>query len=1336
MALFDLQKFLQERLQAFDENMDVSSGSPADNQIIQPVLRRLGTDPFTVDLATFMNDRLKQAFPEMATDEGDGMTDLLIKPSVLLLDPFTREVFRIRNSLSFQDPTTLTTDEADALGANLFSTRELGDFTRGTGRVFFAQPRNVSVTPANFFTSKGGLHFFPDGKQDITAEEMLLNLDGSLYYFDVNVLAEQAGTAYNIGPNELINIANLEGTAKVTNIRRFKTGNDAETAVEFAGRAQQELTERSMVTLRGIGARVPKAFPDITRLAVVGFGDPEMQRDILVGGGLGAVRAGGILGQTLLDGEGQPTTRRFSVADVGVDFTSVVDRNNPSSFVLTVFFAFGGPPFVRDLPIKSVVSTTILDVEYQVLLPSYTARAWMIRKKELTLSGIPGGILFPDSANGTVTIPDGEVHVGGLYDMSVRGSDFDNGTLVLDSVTDANPAASGTQLEHLPANQVRLDDLVLGTTYAIGDATYEALADSKQFGFTLQILNGPTAGDYRVIDVLQVTGAQPVVTLTPGLSGPPLLKFRWRLVDVIDVDLVEPKDTRVSGSDLQTIQNIDTVTTVGGTDWLALGVSVNDTLRVLEGLDAGDFEVKVIPAFNTLKLDRQLQATSTSLKYTIFRPNAAGGMQLPLIRISQIELLDTSGQPVGSNVPYANPIDIQSRAFENPGRGVKVDITDARVGLLSQPQPAVGFTLGSASLTIEFRTGIGGALIHTLLFVFNALPANKTAAQVAAEINAVASIVFTPNTVLAVVVDDVAGGEHRVGLVPITPYIAITSGTGMTGFFGTTDIHTTSDIRSAAIETSFGANSWKGVVPTIDQDDLDVAQILDGNQIGFYGNLKFGYPFFPLDPSNRALLSITNSFAPEIRRHLQVGSRSIGRARCFFLEPTSIEFNLQSFFSVVLADGATIRFLPDPTLDTRRIPAYPSTVLPTDGAVTLGGNTLTSALQFVTDYAIIPGDKLYLRFVPIVCLVALADPVAGLVNEYIVLSVDSSPDQTIVFDNDYPAVLTSVTRAGVADQINRAVGKVIASIDGAFRLNFVGDVDIIIRRTGTANTALGISTFTDTDNLYNHSSNNAYDVLDVNDGSLIIQQAFPVAATSIKFEVRRAATQRCSSTQMNANTAESKLFYFDVELVSEGTGDIYNIESNVQLHATGYRSDGYFLTTDDSDLTFSTVERPVLHISRSILEVGVSDNPGNSTALSGQNLEVVYDRSTLVADAQNFVLSETERVVCSNPLSRHLIPHFVRFDFEYVGGSSADVVVTDFTNYIQKLFPSDFLESSDLVGLAYQRGATSVISPIDLIAVVHNYDRTVQAQRSQNSLNTGRLAAFVPDVINVNRRSG
>jgi hypothetical protein len=170
MALSDFEAFLRERLALLDETRDVSPGSEADRLVIQPALRRIGSDPFSIDFVPFVQDRLNAEFPDMATKEGDATTDLLIKPAEILLDPVLREIRRIKGQQSFKDPDTLAIDEAAALGANLFAEPAPGDFARGVGRIYFASPQSVTVTPANFGKSKGGLRFFPSARQAIRLE--------------------------------------------------------------------------------------------------------------------------------------------------------------------------------------------------------------------------------------------------------------------------------------------------------------------------------------------------------------------------------------------------------------------------------------------------------------------------------------------------------------------------------------------------------------------------------------------------------------------------------------------------------------------------------------------------------------------------------------------------------------------------------------------------------------------------------------------------------------------------------------------------------------------------------------------------------------------------------------------------------------------------------------------------------------------------------------------------------------------------------------------------------------------------------------------------------------
>jgi hypothetical protein len=108
--------------------------------------------------------------------------------------------------------------------------------------------------------------------------------------------------------------------------------------------------------------------------------------------------------------------------------------------------------------------------------------------------------------------------------------------------------------------------------------------------------------------------------------------------------------------------------------------------------------------------------------------------------------------------------------------------------------------------------------------------------------------------------------------------------------------------------------------------------------------------------------------------------------------------------------------------------------------------------------------------------------------------------------------------------------------------------------------------------------------------------------------------------------------------------------------------------------------------------------------------------------------------VNESPLGRHLIPHFVRFDLVYAGGSKESEIEPLIEEYITGLDPSDALESSDVQQIVSSKGANSILNPLDLIAVVYGFDRSVLLNRSSDKLTTGRLSAFIPDIINITRK--
>ena len=1338
MAYKDHEAFLRERGVLFDPSLDVNPGSPFDVNVIQPMLRRLGTDPFTVDITTFVNDRMVQAYPDLATKEGDTLTDLLNKPVTLLFDPLVRENTRVARNLSFKDPASLTLDEADALGANYYSNRRTGDYSKGVGRIFFNAAQDVTASPVNFLTSRTGLHFFPRTIQSIRAEEMILNYDNekALYYFDINCIAEKPGTAYNIEPGELFSIANIAAAVRVDNLRRFQFGETEESAEEFISRIQQELSERSLVTLRGIASKILENFPEVTRLNVVGFNDPEMQRDVIKGGGLGGIMASGVAGSVVVDGEGKLYSRRFYTTEV--DFTTLVSGTE-GSWVLTVFECFGTSVVkVYDFAVRDVKTANEIDVEEQTMVVGSADCRWTLRKKELTLSAIPGGIIFPDSANGTVSIPDNEIHIGGTYDVHVRGSALDDGTLVLSNVTDDEPLLSGVELivEAGTPNVVRLTELVLGTDYDVDDATYQIFQSAELLSYTLRIMDGPTGvvGNYRILAVTQTPGQPPALELTPEPANPGATEYRWQILDAINIDLVEPKETLVSGSDLHTVQGHDIVDTTGGIDFSTYGAAEGDTLRILTGPNAADYSLvadPLSPSFEKLQLDRKLARSGSGFQYILFRPNPTGGLLRPLVRITKVELLDSSSQPLGSTIPYAKPVDIQSRSFQNPSRGVKHDFRDVRLGLLTKEAVSGSFSV-SPGQSLSFY--IDGSY-HTVVL------SGPSFATVLGNINTQLATAGYPGAALQV--------GQRIGIRPVSATgVYINAGTALAGLFGTDGPFTTASVRSDDVA------DWTALDPAIDMtgSGLEVMQILDGLSAGYYEG-----PFFTAGPTDNALWGSTQ-FAPEEGRRVQFGSRSLGSARLYFLEPTSIEVDADTLFRLETETGELF-FLPDPTLSYTRIPAQPSGVQPTDGSATDGDVYFDSASQDFVLSGILPGDILKVENRVLGGTVILPNPIPSLVYRTLVFSLDGGPDRTLTFIRDDSSLNPDeVSRTGAVEQINSIAGEEICQLTGTNTLEFHTKRDLVIRSTGTANMPDPgdvpafpglLNQMADTGGAEDFSTDQSnaspmageYNISTVSQTQLEVNTSFPAVAPYIispltrqSFKVLRSGVQRIVATSMASNEAEAGLYYFDVELVSQGTGDDWNIDAHQQLTATGYRSDGYYLTTDDENLTFSDAEPVKMVLSRTLLETGVDDDPANATQLSAQNVQISYERSGMVGDIQNFVSSETERVVCSSPLGRHLLPHFVRFDMSYVGGAAESVVVPEMEDYIRKIYPQNALESSDLQKIVLDQGANSITNPIDLIAIVHYTDRSVYATRSQDSLTTGRLAAFMPDVLDVVRR--
>jgi hypothetical protein len=672
----DLKSFLENRLLALDPSIDLSPQSPAQLTVIDPILARFAEDPFSTDIPTFIKDRLTQEFPELVTDGGGALGDVLAKPLQLMLEPFKRQIELLKIGQSVRNASIMSDDEADALGANFFEERNQGGFSGGSVRLYFSAPTSQRVTPEKRVFTSGGLAFFPTESFIISSAQMNFNRQGSLYFMDITVRAENPGEAYNVSRGDIIGIDGVAGVVKATNLSDFKDGIPRESNEEFFANFDSVLTERSLVTRRGILARTPTLFESVRALSVVGAGEPGMNRDILTGGGQGFLNLAGrctlygdwlIVSNISFRDDGPANSIGPQAGDLiryhpNLDGGSVNDPTQVQEATVLEVLSEGDGVFLLRV---DKVMTTLAQVERGAFA--------LFKAGFITISGVPGGM----TAN--INVPDNSVHLGGHTDVFVRPTSDSTLQGTLENVTDGEPVLALTDVQVNNPDTLNPDIDVFPGQNIITSKQMTAADARVALGDLFVIETGDNfAGTYRIIELNSPNVDSVRVDATFDSNTTSSQDLRARVVRHIRVDLVEPKIPKLpfetgSLSDLNTLVG-SALFTLQDTDVQTFGGKIGDTIRILDGDDAGDF---IITGFDISLggkgpiMDRVATQTGIGLRYQVF--TAFDGLELPLVRIKSIEVLDSTKQNTGIKVPYGDAVDIRPTCdLEGAGRGVQV----------------------------------------------------------------------------------------------------------------------------------------------------------------------------------------------------------------------------------------------------------------------------------------------------------------------------------------------------------------------------------------------------------------------------------------------------------------------------------------------------------------------------------------------------------------------------------------------------------------------------------------------------------------------------------------
>ena len=243
------------------------------------------------DAEVFLEQFLKEKLPDADLSRGTSLRDYLVTGMSLVTAYFRQEARDVKDRQSVKrikalPPSTDRDEAADEVTSNLFITRKDGVTSRGVAVVYFSQETDVSVRTRDRFERTASLSFKADILTDTvySADDLVEIRDASgdviHYALTIPLVAVTAGIDYDVGPGVFSSTTLRNPYFKYAeNTETFTGGRDKETTDALLERAPVALTLRDLVTDRAAQTVLVNEFDTVDTVAVVGFGDPEMQRD-------------------------------------------------------------------------------------------------------------------------------------------------------------------------------------------------------------------------------------------------------------------------------------------------------------------------------------------------------------------------------------------------------------------------------------------------------------------------------------------------------------------------------------------------------------------------------------------------------------------------------------------------------------------------------------------------------------------------------------------------------------------------------------------------------------------------------------------------------------------------------------------------------------------------------------------------------------------------------------------------------------------------------------------------------------------------------------------------
>lgn len=403
-----IKALLESKIREFDASIDITEGSRIQRTVITPVLEALTLDPLSVSTRDYLYARFTEAFPDSPITRGNALDDILITASEYFLDGYRGELARLKNATSLDNVDLLSDDEADALASNWFVTRDEGARATGSVTVIVDRPTSLSIntTTVRFFS--GDKEYAPTVSTLISTDALLAaSVGSSLYEFTINVQATAVGAEFNAAAGSITRVTGISNVVSVINNAAILGGIARDSSQYLlSNKLPRAISERSLVTARGIGARISTDIPGVLRYQVIGHGEEEMLRDRVDVRSFAELIASGHI--FYMDS--------FALISAFPHGSSTLSKGD---YLQTI----GTAGAVDSLRIKHIFNSSET-LNASVLSSNPLGFTSLIELEEVPPEGVEAAsvsVLRPGSALLSTTVVDSDIGLGGRADVYIKG---------------------------------------------------------------------------------------------------------------------------------------------------------------------------------------------------------------------------------------------------------------------------------------------------------------------------------------------------------------------------------------------------------------------------------------------------------------------------------------------------------------------------------------------------------------------------------------------------------------------------------------------------------------------------------------------------------------------------------------------------------------------------------------------------------------------------------------------------------------------------------------------------------------------------------------------------